>query len=96
MSYVPLTNFAAPLTPAIRPVTVIWLWRPDWFGPTAGHGATTSGQPSTLKRATVSIDPKGPAGQSATPWLAGLATFGIFGFAWVLVQRRRVRRSILD
>jgi hypothetical protein len=35
-------------------------------------------------------------GPSATPWLAGLATFGIFGAAWLAVRRRRVRTSILD
>ncbi len=94
VSYVPLSNFDTPTPAAIRPVTVIWLWRPDWFQ--TAEAARTAGRPSGVKRASVSIDAKGTAGPSATPWLAGLATFGIFGFAWILVRRRRVRTSILD
>ena len=94
VSYVPLSNFSVPTPAAIRPVTVIWLWRPDWFQ--TAEAARTAGRPSPAKRATVSVDAKGNAGPSATPWLAGLATFGIFGFAWILIRRRRVRTSILD
>jgi PKD domain len=94
VSYVPLSNFDVPTPAAIRPVTVIWLWRPDWFQ--TAEAARTAGRPSPAKRASVSIDAKGSAGPSATPWLAGLATFGIFGFVWILVRRRRVRTSILD
>ncbi len=94
VSYVPLSNFDVPTPAAIRPVTVIWLWRPDWFQ--TAEAARTAGRPSAVKRASVSVDAKGSAGPSATPWLAGLATFGIFGFAWILVRRRRVRTSILD
>ncbi len=94
VSYVPLTNFDVPTPAAIRPVTVIWLWRPDWFQ--TAEAARTAGRPTSVKRATVSVNAKGTAGPSAAPWLAGLATFAIFGFAWVLVRRRRVRTSILD
>jgi len=94
VSYVPLTNFDVPTPAAIRPVTVIWLWRPDWFQ--TAEAARTAGRPSSVKRATVSVNAKGTAGPSAAPWLAGIATFGIFGFAWVLLRRRRVRTSILD
>ena len=94
VSYVPLTNFDVPTPAAIRPVTVIWLWRPDWFQ--TAEAARTAGRPSSVKRASVSVNARGTAGPSAAPWLAGLATFGIFGFAWVLVRRRRVRTSILD
>jgi hypothetical protein len=94
VSYVPLSNFDVPTPAAIRPVTVIWLWRPDWFQ--TAEAARTAGRPSPAKRASVSLNAKGSAGPSATPWLAGLATFGIFGFAWILVRRRRVRTSILD
>ncbi|HEV2311255.1 MAG TPA: hypothetical protein VGU73_12105 [Acidimicrobiia bacterium] len=94
VSYVPLSNFDVPTPAAIRPVTVIWLWRPDWFQ--TAEAARTAGRPSAAKRASVSVDAKSTAGPSATPWLAGLATFGIFGFAWILVRRRRVRTSILD
>ena len=94
VSYVPLANFDVPTPAAIRPVTVIWLWRPDWFQ--TAEAARTAGRPSAVKRASVSVDAKGTGGPSAAPWLAGLATFGIFGFAWVLVRRRRVRTSILD
>jgi hypothetical protein len=75
-------------------VTVIWLWRPDWFQ--TAEAARTAGRPSAVKRARVSVDAKASAGPSATPWLAGLATFGIFGFVWILARRRRVRTSILD
>jgi len=94
VAYVPLTNFDVPTPAAIRPVTVIWLWRPDWFQ--TAEAARTAGRPTSVKRASVSVNAKGTAGPSAAPWLAGLATFGIFGFAWVLVRRRRVRTSILD
>ena len=94
VSYVPLSNFDVPTPAAIRPVTVIWLWRPDWFQ--TAEAARTAGRPRAVKRASVSVDAKGSAGPSATPWLAGLATFGIFGFVWILVRRRRVRTSILD
>ena len=94
VSYVPLSHFDTPTPAAIRPVTVIWLWRPDWFQ--TAEAARTAGRPRAVRRASVSVNARGAAGPSATPWLAGLATFGIFGFAWILLRRRRVRTSILD
>jgi hypothetical protein len=87
-----LVNFSTPRPGAVQPVTVIWLWKPDWFQNTGRP--KTAGTPTGVKRASVTVDPKGSP--SATPWLAGLAVFGIFGGAWLAVRRRRVRTSILD
>ncbi len=87
-----LVNFSTPKPGAVQPVTVIWLWKPDWFQNTGRP--KTAGRPTAVKRASVSVDAKGSP--SATPWLAGLAVFGIFGGAWLAVRRRRVRTSILD
>jgi len=89
-----LTDFATPKPGAVEPVTVIWLWRPDWFQATANR-PKTAGRPRSVARAAVSVG-SNRGGPSATPWLAGLATFGIFGAAWLAVRRRRVRTSILD
>lgn len=89
----PLANFATP-TPANlqQQVTVVWLWHPDWFQ-TSGPVRTTA-RAAPTKRASVQVGSH--SGPSATPWLAGLAVFGIFGGAWIAVRRRRVRLSILD
>jgi hypothetical protein len=95
VSFAPrLPAFATPKPGAVQPVTVIWLWRPDWFQSAAGQ-VKTRGRPSGVRRAAVSVNAN-RGGPSATPWLAGLATFGIFGAAWLAVRRRRVRTSILD
>jgi hypothetical protein len=95
VSFTPhLTDFATPKPGAVQPVTVIWLWRPDWFQATT-EKPKTAGRPKTVTRAAVSVGAS-RGGPSATPWLAGLATFGIFGAAWLAVRRRRVRTSILD
>jgi hypothetical protein len=95
VTYVPqLAHFATPTPGALQPVTVIWLWRPNWFQAT--ETAKTDGRPKAVKRADVSVDPAGKGGQSATLPLAGLATFGIFGIGWVLFKRRRVRSALLD
>ncbi len=99
MSYVPqLPNFATPTPGAVQPVTVIWLWRPDWFQPDSSPPrlVKTGGRPNAVKRADVSVDPRGKGGPSAAPWLAGLAAFGIFGAGWVMFKRRQVRSSLLD
>jgi len=96
VSYAPqLARFATPTPGAVQPVTVIWLWRPNWFGST--QTAKTAGTPKAVKRADVSVDPAhGGSGQNATPELAALAAFGIFGFGWILFKRRRVRSALLD
>ena len=96
VSYAPqLARFATPTPGAVQPVTVIWLWRPNWFQ--SAQTAKTDGRPSAVKRADVSVDPsRSGSGQSATPELAALAAFGIFGFGWVLFKRRRVRSALLD
>ncbi len=95
VSYVPsVPSFATPTPGAIQPVTVIWLWRPNWFQAT--ETAKTAGRPKAVKRAAVSVDKSAKSGQSATLPLAGLATFGIFGLGWVLFKRRRVRSALLD
>ena len=95
VSFTPrLADFATPKPGAVQPVTVIWLWRPDWFQ-SAADQVRTAGRPSAVRRAAVSVNAT-RGGPSATPWLAGLATFGIFGAAWLAVRRRRVRTSILD
>jgi hypothetical protein len=96
VSYAPqLARFATPTPGAVQPVTVIWLWRPNWFQ--SAQTAKTDGRPKAVKRADVSVDPShGGSGQSATPELAALAAFGIFGFGWVLFKRRRVRSALLD
>jgi len=95
-SYAPqLASFATPTPGAVQPVTVIWLWRPNWFG--SDQTARTDGTPKAVKRAAVSVDPThGGSGQNATPELAALAAFGIFGFGWILFKRRRVRSALLD
>jgi hypothetical protein len=96
VSFTPhLTDFATPKPGAVQPVTVIWLWRPDWFQATTKQKPKTAGRPGGVARAAVSVG-SNRGGPSATPWLAGLATFGIFGAAWLAVRRRRVRTSILD
>jgi hypothetical protein len=95
VSFTPrLTDFATPKPGAVQPVTVIWLWRPDWFQ-SATQKPKTAGRPKRVTRAAVSVG-SSRGGPSATPWLAGLATFGIFGAAWLAVRRRRVRTSIVD
>jgi hypothetical protein len=95
----PLPNFAVPVSGAVQQVTVIWLWKPDWFRPTpsgVGKAALTAGQPKAVQRASVSVDRRAPhASASAAPWLAGLGAFGIFG-AGLLAFRRRHRSSLLD
>jgi PKD domain-containing protein len=96
VSFTPhLADFSTPKPGAVQPVTVIWLWRPDWFQATANQKPKTAGRPRSVTRAAVSVG-SNRGGPSATPWLAGLATFGIFGAAWLAVRRRRVRTSILD
>jgi surface-anchored protein len=98
VSYVPqLANFTTPTRGAVQPVTVIWLWRPDWFQPSSDPPrlVKTGGRPGAVKRADVSIDPR-KGGPSAAPLLAGLAAFGIFGAGWVMFKRRQVRSSLLD
>ncbi len=96
VSFTPrLTDFATPKPGAVQPVTVIWLWRPDWFQATTNQKPKTAGRPTGASRAAVSVG-SNRGGPSATPWLAGLAMFGIFGAAWLAVRRRRVRTSILD
>jgi hypothetical protein len=96
VSYAPqLARFATPTPGAVQPVTVIWLWRPNWFQ--TAQTAKTAGQPKAVKRADVSVDPAHAGnGQNATPELAALAAFGIFGFGWILFKRRRVRSALLD
>jgi hypothetical protein len=99
VSFVPqLPNFATPTPGAAQPVTVIWLWRPDWFQPSSTPPRTvrTGGRPSAVKRADVSINPRGKGGDNAAPLLAGLAAFGIFGAGWVTFKRRQVRSRLLD
>jgi PKD domain len=96
----PLPNFAVPVPGAAQQVTVIWLWKPDWFQPTpsgVGKSARTGGQPKAVKRASVSVTQRANrTSPSATPWLAGLGAFGIFGAGWLAFRRRNLRSSLLD
>jgi hypothetical protein len=96
----PLPNFAVPVPGAVQQVTVIWLWKPDWFQATpsgVGKAAKTAGQPKAVKRASVSVDQSAHrSSPSAAPWLAGLGAFGIFGAGWLAFRRRSLRSSLLD
>jgi hypothetical protein len=96
----PLPNFAVPVPGAVQEVKVIWLWKPDWFQPTAsgvGKAVKTSGRPQAVRRASVSVDRNANhASQSGVPWLAGLGVFGIFGAGWLTFRRRSLRSSLLD
>jgi hypothetical protein len=96
----PLPNFAVPVPGAAQQVTVIWLWKPDWFRPTpsgVGKSVRTAGRPKAVKRASVSVTQSANrTSPSATPWLAGLGAFGIFGAGWVAFRRRNLRSSLLD
>ena len=96
----PLPNFAVPVPGAAQQVTVIWLWKPDWFKPTpsgVGKSVRTAGRPKAVKRASVSVTRSANrTSPSATPWLAGLGAFGIFGAGWVAFRRRNLRSSLLD
>jgi hypothetical protein len=95
-----LPNFALPVPGAAQQVTVIWLWKPDWFKPTpsgVGKSVRTAGRPKAVKRASVSVTRSANrTSPSATPWLAGLGAFGIFGAGWVAFRRRNLRSSLLD
>lgn len=96
----PLPNFAVPVPGAVQQVTVIWLWKPDWFQATAsgvGKAAKTAGRPTAAKRASVSVNGTSHnASPSGVPWLAGLGAFGMFGAGWLAFRRRRLRSSLLD
>jgi PKD domain len=96
----PLPNFAVPVPGAVQQVTVIWLWKPDWFQPTpsgVGKAVRTAGRPKAVKRASVSVAQSAHrTSPSATPWLAGLGAFGIFGAGWLAFRRRNLRSSLLD
>jgi hypothetical protein len=84
----------------VQQVTVIWLWKPDWFQPTpsgVGKAVRTAGRPKAVKRASVSVAQSAHrTSPSATPWLAGLGAFGIFGAGWLAFRRRNLRSSLLD
>jgi hypothetical protein len=96
----PLPKFAVPVPGAEQQVTVIWLWKPDWFQATpsgVGKAVKTAGQPKAVKRASVSVVQSAHrSSPSAAPWLAGLGAFGIFGAGWVAFRRRSLRSSLLD
>jgi hypothetical protein len=96
----PLPNFAVPVPGAVQQVTVIWLWKPDWFQATpsgVGKAVKTAGQPKAVKRASVSVVQSAHrSSPSAAPWLAGLGAFGIFGAGWLAFRRRSLRSSLLD
>jgi hypothetical protein len=96
----PLPNFAVPVPGAEQQVTVIWLWKPDWFRATpsgVGKAVRTAGQPKAVKRASVSVVQSAHrSSPSAAPWLAGLGAFGIFGAGWLAFRRRSLRSSLLD
>ncbi len=96
----PLPNFAVPVPGAEQQVTVIWLWKPDWFQATpsgVGRAVRTAGQPKAVKRASVSVVQSARrSSPSAAPWLAGLGAFGIFGAGWLAFRRRSLRSSLLD
>jgi hypothetical protein len=96
----PLPNFAVPVPGAAQQVTVIWLWKPDWFQALksgVGKSVRTAGRPKAVKRASVSVTQSANrTSPSATPWLAGLGAFGIFGAGWVAFRRRNLRSSLLD
>ena len=96
----PLPNFAVPVPGAEQQVTVIWLWKPDWFQATpsgVGKAVKTAGQPKAVKRASVSVVQSAHrSSPSAAPWLAGLGAFGIFGAGWLAFRRRSLRSSLLD
>lgn len=96
----PLPNFAVPVPGAVQQVTVIWLWKPDWFQPSPaalGKAAKTAGRPKPVKRASVSVTQSAHhSSPSAAPWLTGLGAFGIFGAGWVAYRRRNLRSSLLD
>jgi hypothetical protein len=95
-----LPNFATPVPGAEQQVTVIWLWKPDWFQATpsgVGKAVKTAGRPKAVKRASVSVVQSAHrSSPSAAPWLAGLGAFGIFGAGWVAFRRRSLRSSLLD
>jgi hypothetical protein len=96
----PLPNFAVPVPGAVQQVTVIWLWKPDWFQSTpsgVGKAVKTAGRPKAVKRASVSVVQSAHrSSPSAAPWLAGLGAFGIFGAGWLGFRRRSLRSSLLD
>jgi hypothetical protein len=96
----PLPNFAVPVPGAVQQVTVIWLWKPDWFQSTpsgVGKAVKTAGRPKAVKRASVSVVQSAHrSSPSAAPWLAGLGAFGIFGAGWLAFRRRSLRSSLLD
>jgi hypothetical protein len=96
----PLPNFAVPVPGAVQQVTVIWLWKPDWFQPTpsgVGKAVRTAGRAKAAKRASVSVTQNAHrSSPSAAPWLAGLGAFGIFGAGWAAFRRRNLRSSLLD
>ncbi|HSO95178.1 MAG TPA: hypothetical protein VLV81_03975 [Acidimicrobiia bacterium] len=95
-----LPNFAVPVPGAVQQVTVIWLWKPDWFQPipsAIGKAAKTAGRPKPVKRASVSVTQSAHhSSPSAAPWLTGLGAFGIFGAGWLSYRRRSLRSSLLD
>jgi hypothetical protein len=78
---------------------VVWLWRPDWFQP----GSLTPQQPVTATPPKLSgnepivVSSSTPAPDSdATPWLAGLAVFGVAGLGLMATKRWRVRHPYAE
>jgi hypothetical protein len=74
--------------------TVVWLWRPDFYQPTADRQLPrTGGRPKLTGKTEILVSTEdGPAGASAGPWLGGLAAFGLIGGAFLLSRRRRMLR----
>jgi hypothetical protein len=78
---------------------VVWLWRPDWFQP----GSLTPQQPVTATPPKLSgnepivVSSSTPAPDSdATPWLAGLAVFGLAGLGLMATKRWRMRHPYAE
>jgi hypothetical protein len=72
---------------------VIWLWRPDWFtpeplGPRSPRTATAPRVKAESVSVVTTTDPEPDS--SATPWLAGLAVFGVAGIGLMAMRRRRM------
>ncbi|MEX2254590.1 MAG: hypothetical protein WEC34_04050 [Acidimicrobiia bacterium] len=72
---------------------VIWLWRPDWFtpeppGPRSPRTATAPRVQAESVSVVTTTDPEPDS--SATPWLAGLAVFGLAGIGLMAMRRRRM------
>jgi hypothetical protein len=82
----------APAAASVSAPTVVWLWRPDFFQPTADDTSApkTTNRPKLGGRREIVVDAPAPDGASAGPWLAGVGLFGLIGGGLLLRRRRRL------